>query len=359
MDRGAGDDPTGGSDAEAEGREGSPTQVGEDTASDGERGEAVENPPAPSLEAKDRQEVASDPVERPAWYDTPGTETGHFLLADPDAPLMGIHLGGPGVSDHGIEIGLFQRILDGLRKTFGPLQVLATGTIPTGNRLKQIEASPPLLSLLNSPASVTAYFALGDTERQLVERRGHDYPEIAMTLPTVRAVGHLGHLLTLDPAEAPDELEAFGRRVGRSFGGLTAALGEGRMGLDWWSDIYSDREIELPAERSRSLAERVLEDAVTTRRDLGHISGFLFEVRTASDNRRVRLESGGKSYTATYDIRLTSQVKEALSRQVIVRLEEIAYRYRFAERPHRRTYEVTSVIDIGEAGGALAEEESS
>ena len=273
-----------------------------------------------------------------------------FIQGDMRAPLFGLHLQGGGVSKQGIEIGFLARFLDEFRKFFAPLQVVSTGEIPQGNRLPAINAGPLEVSALASTASATIFFGVDPSEGDLMTARRDVFG-----LVTVQAVGHLGALLGLDPdhEDVRTAVEPFGRRVGRSYGGLADLLAQAKVEADWYSDLYTATEIEVPATRSARIADELLHKAITesTQRTIG---GFMWAATTASKQRTVRIQSDDAAIRAKYDIPLTGAVTEALSHVVKARLLETTYRFPFAEQPHRREWELLEILEVGPPAGALA-----
>lgn len=271
-----------------------------------------------------------------------------------DAPLFGFHLEGGAVSEQGVQIEFLARFLESFRKVFEPLQVLTTGKIPAGNRLQQTSAADLMVNTVGATASVTIFFTLNPEELEEADKRGHDLN----TLLSVRATGHLGALLDVTPKDDfVDQMSPFGRRISRSYGQMAKLLGDNGVTTDWWSDVYDGEEIELSAPEARTIADDLLNKPIAERRTY-KLRGFMWEAATGKAGRRfVRIEEGARSVKASYDIPLTTRVREALSHKVMVKLRETAYFYPFEEKPHKREWELVEILEIGDTGGALAEAE--
>jgi len=271
-----------------------------------------------------------------------------------DAPLFGFHLEGGAVSEQGVQISFLAEFLEAFRKVFEPLQVLTTGRIPEGNRLPETSAADPMVNALGATASVTIFFALNPEEIEHEEKKRDDLA----SLLSVRATGHLGALLDLSPeGDIVSRMSPFGRRISRSYGQMAKLLGDHQVQTDWWSDIYDSREIELSAPEASAIADDLLNKPTTERRTF-KLRGFMWEAATGKADRRfVRIEDGDRSIKASYDIPLTSLVKEALSHKVTVRLRETAYFRPFEDKPHRREWELVKIDEVGDSAGALAEAE--
>jgi hypothetical protein len=324
----------------------------EESAEEEQEGSDPDGPPslepAPSTEEERRR--------RPSWYEVPRTIKKTLAEGDRDAPLFGFHLRGGAVSEQGVRIGFLTQFLDEFRKLFAPLQVVPTGEIPEGNRLPKVNAGELGVAGLAAEASVVIHFSLPPEEVEIFD--SHPSRERAFRLLSVQAVGHLGALLKLDPKEVDirEAVEPFGRRIGRSYGQMAHLLGEAGVEADWWSDLYSADEIEVLPPRSREIADELLRKPIAETEEMT-VGGFLWEATTASDRRSVRLQFDRRSVKATYDIPLTTRVTEALSRIVRVRLRETAFRYPFAERAHRREWELLEILEVGGPAGALADAE--
>ncbi|MDQ3730293.1 MAG: hypothetical protein M3355_11980 [Actinomycetota bacterium] len=315
-----------------------------------EQREESESGSPPTLEPADESKTQK---ERPSWVDLPRTVKKTFMEGDPSTPLFGFHLAGGAVSQQGVRIGFLADFLDAFRKVFAPLQVIPTGRIPEGNRLPVTTALPPSVAALHATASVTIYFSLDPEEWQLVAQERGAHPS---TLLTVRAVGHLGALLRMDPGKRDlvKAVEPFGRRIGRSYGQLADILATYNVDADWWSGLYRNGEAEVGAPRAETIADELLRKPIPEERELT-TGGFMWEAAMASKRRFVSIQLADRSIRAGYDIPLATQVTEALSHLVRVRLREVAYRYPFADSPHRREWELLEILEVGDAGGALAD----
>lgn len=305
---------------------------------------------APSLEPTNPDE----PPKRPAWADTPRTVPKTLMTGNRAAPLFGFHFEGGAVSEQGVQISFLAEFLEAFRKVFEPLQVLTTGRMPEGNNLPRTSASDPMVNTLAATASVTIYFALNPEEIEQ-EEKGRD--DLASLL-SVRATGHLGALLDVKPdGDVVSRMSPFGRRISRSYGQMAKLLGDHEVQTDWWSDIYEGRQIELSAPEAQAIADDLLNNPTTERRTF-KVRGFMWDAATGQAGRRfVRIETENRSIKASYDIPLTSQVREALSHKVAVRLRETAYFRPFEEKPHKWEWELMKIDEIGDSAGALAEAE--
>jgi hypothetical protein len=305
---------------------------------------------APSLEPADPNE----PPKRPAWADTPRTVRKSLMAGHRDGPLFGFHLEGGAVSDQGVQIEFLAKFLEAFRKVFEPLQVLTTGRIPEGNNLPETSAAEPMVNALGATASVTIFFALNPEEIEQEEKKRDDLA----SLLSVRATGHLGALLDVSPdGDVVSSMSPFGRRISRSYGQMAKLLGENEVQTDWWSDIYDRGEVELSAPEASAIADDLLNKPTTQRRTF-KLRGFMWEAATGKAGRRfVRIEDEDRSIKASYDIPLTSQVREALSHKVTVRLRETAFYRAFDDKPHKREWELVRIDEIGDSAGALAEAE--
>jgi hypothetical protein len=315
---------------------------------DGEQIDEVDD--APTLEPAERTEVAPS---RPAWADVPGTVDKTLMAGNSSAPLFGFHLEGGAVSRQGIQIPFLAAFLESFRKVFEPLQVLTTGRIPEGNRLPETSAADPLVNAIGATASVTIFFSLSEEELETAEKKGLEIPKLL----SVRATGHLGALLDVSSeGDVVDQMSPFGRRISRSYGSMVKLLGENGVTTDWWSDVYGE-DIELSAPDAASIANDLLGKEGRERRNF-KLDGFMWEAATGKAARRfVRIEAGTRSVKASYDIPLTSAVRDALSHKVSVKIRETAYYRPFEDKPHKRTFELTKILSVGDSAGALAEAE--
>jgi hypothetical protein len=304
---------------------------------------------APSLEPAD----PDDPPKRPAWADTPRTVPKTLMAGNRAAPLFGFHFEGGAVTEQGVQISFLAEFLEAFRKVFEPLQVLTTGRMPEGNNLPRTSAADPMVNTLAATASVTIYFALNPEEIEQEKMR-----DDLVSLLSVRATGHLGALLDVRPdGDVVTSMSPFGRRISRSYGQMAKLLGDHEVQTDWWSDIYDGREVELSAPEASAIADDLLNKPTTERRTF-KLRGFMWDAATGQAGRRfVRIETENRSVKASYDIPLTSQVREALSHKVAVRLRETAYFHAFADKPHKREWELMKIDEIGDSAGALAEAE--
>lgn len=314
--------------------------------------EGVEEQPdevdgAPTLDPVDPDEGP----KRPAWADIPGTVKKTLMAGNQKAPLFGFHLEGGAVSDQGVQIPFLANFLESFRKVFEPLQVLSTGRVPQGNNLPETSASDPLVSALGATASVTIFFALNPAELEDADLKTDGMGKLL----SVRATGHLGALLRVESEEdVVEHLSPFGRRIGRSFGQMAKLLGDHEVQTDWWSDIYGE-DVELSAPEAQTIANDLLGAPGKERRTF-KVVGVMWEAAMGKASRRfVRIEGGARPIKASYDVRLTGRVREALSHRVSVRIRETAYFYPFADKPHRREYELVKVLEVGDSAGALAE----
>lgn len=318
-------------------------------------GEGEEQPSevdgAPTLDVADPEKAES---KRPAWAGVSGTIKKTLMAGNRGAPLFGFHLEGGAVSEQGVQITFLAEFLESFRKVFEPLQVLTTGKIPVGNKLQKTSAADPMVSALGAKASVTIFFTLNPEELEEADKKDVDLANLL----SVRATGHLGALLDVTPEDdLVDQMSPFGRRISRSYGQMAKLLGENGVTTDWWSDVYDGEEIELSAPEARTIADDLLNKPTAESRTF-KLSGFMWEAATGKAGRRfVRIESGARSIKARYDIPLTTQVREALSHKVTVRLRETAYYYPFADQPHKRDWELVKISEIGDTAGALAEAE--
>ena len=307
---------------------------------------------APSLEPAD----PDDAPKRPAWADTPRTVRKTLMAGNRAAPLFGFHLEGGAVSKQGVEISFLSEFLEAFRKVFEPLQVLTTGRIPEGNNLPQTSAADPMVNALGAAASVTIFFALSPEE---IEQEKEKRDDLASLL-SVRATGHLGALLDLKPdGDVVTSLSPFGRRITRSYGQMAKLLGDYEVKTDWWSDNYKGGEVELSAPDASAIADDLLSKPTTERRTFT-MRGFMWEAATGKAGRRfVRIEDEDRSVKASYDLPLTTKVREALSHKVAVRLRETAYYRPFDDdgKPQKREWELVKIKEIGDSAGALAEAE--
>lgn len=306
---------------------------------------------APSLDVVEPDEAES---KRPAWASVPGTIKKTLMQGNRDAPLFGFHLEGGAVSERGVQIGFLAEFLEAFRKVFEPLQVFPTGHIPEGNRLPVTIASPPVVNALGAEASVTILFTLGASELDIADERN----ERLSSLLSVKAAGHLGALLSLDPAD--DILKSvapFGKRIGRSYGQLADIMGENNVKMGWWSDTYGAKQIEVSVPTARQIADELIHEPIKNVRRF-KVSGFMWDAATGNaDQRYVRIKTPSGSIKATYDIPLTTKVTKALSHNVEARIRETSFRFPFAEKPHRREWDMTSITKIGDKAGALAQAE--
>ncbi len=324
-------------------------EITADGAADGDS-EQGEVDGAPTLEPVD----SDKPRKRPAWADTPKTVRKNLMAGNRRAPLFGFHLEGGAVSDQGVQIGFLAHFLEAFRKVFEPLQVLTTGRMPEGNNLPRTSGADPMVSALGAEASVTIFFALSPEEIENEEEKRDDLA----SLLSVRATGHLGALLDVTPdGDVVTSMSPFGRRITRSYGQMAKLLGDHEVKTDWWSDIYKGGEIELSAPEASAIADDLLNKPTTERRTF-KLRGFMWEAATGKAGRRfVRIETENRSVRASYDIPLTSRVREALSHKVAVRLRETAYFRPFDEVPNKRQLELVKIDEIGDSAGALAEAE--
>jgi hypothetical protein len=307
----------------------------------------------PSLQpADDPAEVEEVEKKRPKWWDIPRTVDKSFMRGDFRAPLFGFLLRGRAISEQGVRIGFLADFLDFFRKVFEPLQVVPTGRVPEGNRLPRTSAVPPMVAAIDASHSVAIYFSIDPEELGDAMER----VSVPTSLLTFRAVGHLGALLAAEPGDGHlvDELEPFGRRIGRSYGNLAAFLAESGVGADWWSDVNRGGHVEMPITRSDNIADELLRREISEERDVT-VGGFMSEAGMDPDRRHVRIQINGRSIRAAYDIPLATQVAQALSRIVQVELRLTTYRYPFAETPHRREWELLNILEVGEEAGALLE----
>lgn len=305
---------------------------------------------APSLEPAD----PDAPPKRPAWADTPRTVRKSLMAGNRDAPLFGFHLEGGAVSEQGVQISFLAEFLEAFRKVFEPLQVLTTGRIPEGNNLPRTSAADPMVNTLAATASVTIFFALNPEEIEQEEEKRDDLA----SLLSVRATGHLGALLDVSPdGDVVSRMSPFGRRISRSYGQMAKLLGDHEVQTDWWSDIYDKGEVELSAPEASAIADDLLNKPSTESRIL-KLRGFMWEAATGKAGRRfVRIDDGERSVKASYDIPLTTQVRDALSHKVTVRMRETAFYRPFEDKPHKREWELVEIDEIGDSAGALAEAE--
>jgi hypothetical protein len=309
---------------------------------------------APSLEPVD----PDAPPKRPAWADTPRTVRKSLMAGNRKAPLFGFHFEGGAVTEQGVQINFLSQFLESFRKVFEPLQVLTTGRMPEGNNLPQTSAADPMVNALSATASVTIFFALNPEEIEQEEKKRDDLA----SLLSVRATGHLGALLDVTPdGDVVSSMSPFGRRISRSYGQMAKLLGDYEVKTDWWSDNYGSGEIELSAPEASAIADDLLNKPTTERRTF-KLRGFMWEAATGKAGRRfVRIDDGERSVKASYDIPLTSQVRDALSHRVSVRLRETAYFRPFDDKPNdkpnKREFELVKINEIGDSAGALAEAE--
>lgn len=307
---------------------------------------------APTLDVVD-PEVAK--AKRPAWLDIPGRKLKTLMSGHPDAPLFGFHLQGGAVDDQGVRIGFLAEFLESFRKVYEPLQVFATGYVPEGNNLPATSADAPRVAALGTTGSITIIFALGPEEVALAEKRG----EQLSTLQSVKATGHLGALLSIDPDndDLLRSIEPFGKRIGRSYGQLAQVLGENDVETDWWSDTYGSEELEVTAPEARTIANELIHRPIPES-EMHEVGGFMWDAATGNASQRfVRIKTPHRSIKASYDIPLTTAVTAALSHVVKAAIRETAYRFPFAEKPHRREWELVRILEIGDSAGALAEAE--
>lgn len=307
---------------------------------------------APTLDVVDPDEAEA---KRPAWLDIPGTVSKTLMRGNPDAPLFGFHMKGGAVDDQGVRIGFLAQFLESFRKVYEPLQVLATGYVPEGNNLPATNAAPPRVAALGTTGSVTIIFALGPEEVEIAEKRG----EQLSTLQSVQATGHLGALLSIDPDEDDllESVEPFGKRIGRSYGQLAQVLGDNGVETDWWSDTFGGDQVEVTAPEARVIAEELIHKPIAES-ETYEVGGFMWDAATGDARQRfVRIKTARRSIKASYDIPLTTVVTTALSHVVRAEIRETAYRFPFAEKPHRRDWELVRILEIGDSAGALAEAE--
>jgi hypothetical protein len=307
---------------------------------------------APTLEVVDPEEAEAN---RPAWLDIPGRKLKTMMRGHSDAPLFGFHLQGGAVDNQGVRIGFLAQFLESFRKVYEPLQVFATGYVPEGNNLPATSADGPRVAALGTTGSITIIFALGPEEMALAAKRGDQLS----TLQSVKATGHLGALLSIDPEE--DDLlrsiEPFGKRIGRSYGQLAQVLGENDVETDWWSDTYGASELEVTAPEARIIADELIHKPIPES-ETYEVGGFMWDAATGDAKQRfVRIRTHQRSIKASYDIPLTTAVTVALSHVVRAEIRETAYRFPFAEKPHRREWELVRILEIGDSAGALAEAE--
>ena len=304
---------------------------------------------APALEPVD---PAQAEAKRPAWADIPGKIRKTLMRGHPDAPLFEFHLKGGAVDDQGVRIQFLAQFLEAFRKVYEPLQVLPTGITPEGNVLPKTLASPPMVSALGTTGSVTIVFTLGAEEVEIGERRGDDLT----TLQSVQATGHLGALLNFDAdSTLLQSVQPFGKRIGRSYGQLAQILAENEVETDWWSDTYGTKQIEVSAPEAQTIADELINKPRTQVRTY-EAKGFMWDAATGNAKQRfVRIKTSSQEIKASYDIPLTSQVTAALSHVVRAKIRETAYIFPFAEKPHRRKWELVKLVSVGDSAGALAE----
>jgi hypothetical protein len=303
----------------------------------------------PSLEPVEPQEAEE---KRPAWTQIPGTVKKTLMAGNPAAPLFQFHLRGGAVEDQGVRIPFLAHFLEAFRKVYEPVQVLPTGQVPQGNVLPATNAAPPMVSALAMTGSVTISFTLGPEELEIAKKRGDDLS----TLQSVKAIGHLGALLSFD---AEDDLLAsvqpFGKRIGRSYGQLAEVLAENEVETDWWSDAYGVEPIEITAPEARTIADQLIHKPLSEV-ETYDVSGFMWDAATGDSKQRyVRIKTASRAIKASYDIPLTTAVTGALSHVVKAKIKETAYRFPFAEKAHRREWELVKLLNVGDSAGALAE----
>lgn len=308
--------------------------------------------PAGSLELPSKTRGENE-NPKPPWADIPDRD---IELMVSDRAAFGLHLrdGGEEVSDEGVTLGFLASFSEYFKKVFDPLKVLGTGTIPLGNRLPTVNAASLRVLELRPTGSITIIFGLGDEETAQVGDRFDDFSQLL----TMQATGYLGHLLSLDPkvSDPVSAVEPFGRRIGRSYAQFAELLADKGVALDWWSPHFEDGEASLSVLESREISEELLGRPIPEEEEF-EIGGFMWEAATRTDRRVVRISTPNQGISATYDIPLTSQVTAALSHVVRVKLLRTEFRYPFAEKPHKRTWKLLEILEVGSPGGALAAEE--
>ena len=116
--------------------------------------------------------------------------------------------------------------------------------------------------------------------------------------------------------------------------------------------------VELSAPEASAIADDLLNKPTTERRTF-KLAGSCGRQRPGKPEGAscASSDDGLAPVKASYDIPLTSQVREALSHKVTVRLRETAYFHPFEDKPHKREWELVKINEIGDWAGALAEAE--